>query len=373
MDVIDKIINLEGECYPKNSNKHYCMIKCNYVNQNNIQYLTLDDIMKNIGNKCTFKCIQYNIKILKLYFLHNKFTLEYHNKFKKCILNIKRMFNILAEYILRNKPDNMTYILHSYLANAEIIRYSINIQPLDIQINKYLDNIDKNNNEQLSFLFSKIYRKRMDIMEKDHFNTYISNNIKNYKLTSKLFASFCDIINEENLLYFLNNKIIFDDNCFKRLLKNNNFSNFMQIVYCYGFTPSYKNILDSIKKSRVIPNIKEFNIAIDYNIVLLSIKYNFFGYEKIYNFDHNIDTLHLACKKSNIKLVKHICQSVKPDKKCLDIVINRSNANKHIEYFMNDHDMSPTLENLKNYSLVIRKNILYEMLDKYEKNLKENN
>ncbi len=109
----------------------------------------------------------------------------------------------------------------------------------------------------------------------------------------------------------------------------------------------------------------------DTPVTSINIKYNFFMSNKMIS-KSDIECLELACKISNLKIVKQIIKyGVKPTTKCLEIACNRSSSLQMIKFLINTHKLVPNKLCIKNILYLVKNKQAKYILEKFTEEFTE--
>lgn len=368
---IQNIIANYKPCVKLCSSRSVCGKIIQLLNANRPEYHTysIKNILQYINNE---KCYYLDEIIKKLYSNdhHSDSVEDIINKFKKSSFLFNNICNSLYD-----KGNNNPIILSRAATNSK--QYT-NTGYYENILNKLLINGEQ---KYINYYFKKIllnmrnnnYKYRLyDDRSQNYIDKCINKMINIYiqkcgitTQTCQILDYISDVIDKDNLIKFIQQKINPSKKSFSIFLHNNKYDELINIFLANGYNIDIDDVLESIKINIFISNIKNFNIEDPENkICEYAAKYNFHKYHEIIKYNYTMQSLYIACETCNIKNIKYIVnQGIKPDKKCLNIVCtNKANA-LAIKYFINNHNIKPDIdtfniyiENLNNPTLMLLKN-----------------
>lgn len=372
---IQNIIANYKPCIRSCSGRTICAQFLQLLDSNRPQYNTysIKNILQYINND---NCNNINKIIYRLYSddHHSDSVEDIINKFKKSTL----LFNNICESLC-NKGNNNPIIL----ARAAIIYKGYNMFG-DIDVKYYEDILNKlliiGEHKYINTYFKNILlplrvenRKGLynNTPYKNNYHICINKMINIYInkcpviQTSQILDNVSDIIDRDNLEYFIKQKINPSKKCFSNFLHNINYDDLVNIFIANGYEIDIDDILKSIKMNIIMSNIEHLNITDpEDKICEYAAKYNFHKYHKIIKYNYTLQSLYIACETRSINNIKYIIgQGIKPDKKCLDIACTKESNALIVKYFIENHKIKPNIdtfniyiENSKNATLILLKN-----------------
>lgn len=270
--------------------------------------------------------------------------------------------------------DNFIYVVHCNDDNN-----TNNINNINNTINKQLFELIKNketNNDILATLFLsrskivqewlyKLIKTKPELIKEEH----LYNSIKSYPESTKVINEIiklgfnidsicleiaCECCSLETIEYVINYRIKVTRIHFEKLIQSteiiikrsgnsfkikkiNGYSkDKMNLLFLYGYEPTYDDIKFSIKNKVELPNLDRFKIRLDTIIANYCHQYNFYPNYDFEKTDEKLYELQSLCNKKKLNKIKNYIekQNIGPDQMCIKNACGIKNNFEMINYLI---------------------------------------